>query len=436
MLPICFRIWGQKVMGERVKLTEATVPGLVVPVAGEVFYWDSEVAGFGVRVSAKGKRTWIVQYRFGAKQGRFKVGQWPELGADKARRQARDALAAARHGKDPQAAKETARSQAAVTLGAVAKLYMQRKVEPSQRPNTVAERRRHLDRDWKPLHGLALAKVTKAQVAAEMARIATNHGPIAANRSRGTLNAMFVWAMGEGLAEANPVLGTNKPGGAERSRERVLAPAELAEVWGATGEPGGDHDTIVRLLMLTGQRREEVGAMRWAELDLDKALWSLPGDRTKNKRPHDVPLSDQALEVIRGLPRRDGRALVFGRGEGGFSGWSQCKARLDARIAKARAEAAGRKEPTDADRLPDWTLHDLRRSVSTHMAELGIQPHVIEAVINHVSGHKAGVAGVYNRATYAREKREALARWAGWLMEVVEGRKAAVVVLRKAAGVA
>lgn len=171
--------------------------------------------------------------------------------------------------------------------------------------------------------------------------------------------------------------------------------------------------------------------MRLAEVDADKALWSLPGDRTKNKLPHEVPLSDQALAIVNGLPVREDRALVFGTGKGGFSGWACAKAALGERIAKARAVAAGRETPTAADRLADWHLHDLRRSTVTHMAELGVQPHILEAAINHVSGHKAGVAGTYNRAVYAKEKRETLSLWAGWLMGVVEGRQAKVVPLRR-----
>lgn len=410
---------------EKVKLIEAIVPGLVVPAAGDTFYWDSEIAGFGLRVSARGKRTWVAQYRFGAKQSRHKVGQWPELRADKARKQARDVLAAARNGRNPQEAKDEARERAAVNLGFVASLYLARKVEPWQRPNTVVERRRHLDRDWRPLHGLILARVGRAQVAAELARIATDHGPIAANRSRGTLHAMFVWAMGEGLAEINPVVGANKPG-VERSRDRTLALAELRAVWEATAEKG-DFNAIVRLLMLTGQRREEVAGMRWAEVNLDKALWSLPGSRTKNGRAHDVPLSDATARLIASLERRKGRELVFGRGEGGFSGWSQSKDRLDGKIAKMQAEATGKEERADAQKLSNWTLHDLRRTVATQMAEGGAQPHVVEAIMNHVSGHKAGVAGIYNKAVYAAEKRAALDRWAEHVLATASDSTAAGV---------
>ena len=173
---------------------------------------------------------------------------------------------------------------------------------------------------------------------------------------------------------------------------------------------------IVRLLILTAQRREEIGGLRWSEIT-DEAI-ELPATRTKNAQAHTIPLSGPARSIIEALPRRDGREFVFGRGEGGYSGWSRSKARLDERIAEINK------------RLPGWTLHDLRRTAVTMMAELGIQPHVIEAVINHISGHKGGVAGIYNKATYSQEKTTALARWAAHVMAIVEGRKSNVTTLR------
>jgi integrase len=244
--------------------------------------------------------------------------------------------------------------------------------------------------------------------------LARTSGTVAANRARAHLSATFSWAIRAGLVDHNPVVGTVK--GVERSRERVLAPDELRTIWKAClRQPafGG----IVRLLMLTGARKGEVGGMLWAELDLDKALWSLPGERTKNGRPHEVPLSRQALEVLaefRNLPRCP---YISGRrGQRAFSGWSRTKQILDAQAP-----------------LAAWTLHDIRRSVVTHMADLGIAPpHIIEAIVGHASGHKGGVAGVYNRGEYRDAKRVALQAWADWLEATVEDRKPAgnVVTLR------
>jgi integrase len=148
----------------------------------------------------------------------------------------------------------------------------------------------------------------------------------------------------------------------------------------------------------------------------------LPAERVKNKREFVLPLSPAAAEIIRQQPVRADRDLVFGDRVGGFSGWSRCKERLDERIAKANGGKP----------LPDFTIHDLRRSAATHMAEIGVQPHIIEAVLNHVSGHKGGIAGIYNRATYEKDKRDALIRWADWLVATVEGRKSTIVPLRTA----
>jgi integrase len=185
-----------------------------------------------------------------------------------------------------------------------------------------------------------------------------------------------------------------------KARDRVLTDKELATVWNGVLE--NDYGRIVRLLVLTGCRRDEIGSLRWSEVNEEARLIVLPGERTKNGRTHDVPLSKVAMEIIESIPRRVNRDFVFGEGKGGFSGWSKAKATLDAQLG-----------------LEPWRLHDLRRTASTRMADAGVQPHIIEAVINHVSGHKAGVAGVYNRSTYENEKRSALNALSNYVMVAV-----------------
>jgi integrase len=180
-------------------------------------------------------------------------------------------------------------------------------------------------------------------------------------------------------------MGTMRVAG-EVSREHVITDDELAKIRSACRDD--DYGRIVRLLILMGRRRDEVGDMTWPELDLNRGLWTIPRERTKNGLPHEVPLSDAALEILWSIPRREGRKFVFGEGQGGFSGWSKSKARLDARIAKTRAV------------VRPWRLRDLRRTVATRLGELGILPHVVEAILNHVSGHKAGVAGIYNMSAF------------------------------------
>ena len=279
------------------------------------------------------------------------------------------------------------------------------------KPRVFRELQRHFNDHAKPLHSLRLDEVRKAKIAEMLNDIQDERGPTARNRFRSNLSAFFTWAVAQGFLETNPVEGTAKA--AENGpRERVLTPAELTEVWTALGTD--DFSNIVRLLILTGQRREEIGGLRWNEVDFERGLIVLPPERTKNKRQHELPLSSLAQAI---LERRKASGVVarfvntspvFGEGQRGFSGWGYSKARLDERLAEQRKK--GGTKP-----MPDWTLHDLRRTAATMMAELGVLPHIIEAILNHISGHKGGVAGVYNRARYEGEMREALAKLGNYI---------------------
>ena len=266
-----------------------------------------------------------------------------------------------------------------------------------------------------PIH-----EVKRRDIAVRLTEISEEHGPVAAARARIALSGMFAWAMREGIVDANPVIGTNKPP-EPPSRDRVLTDAELAEIWAACQD--NDYGRIVKLALLTGARREEIGGLTWPEIDIGRAELNLPPERTKNGRPHIIPLSPMALSIVAATPKREGREYLFGEGVGAFSGWSKAKAALDRRILEARRAAAKKahKASGGAKPMPAWRLHDLRRTVATRMADLGIQPHVIEAILNHVSGSKAGVAGVYNRSLYAAEKRAALEVWADHVQAVLDG---------------
>ncbi len=395
------------------RLTKATLAKLTLsPGRAEMLVFDDMLPGFGLRIREGGKRTWIAQYRLGAKQRRLTLGSIEMLDPEQARQRAKTALASVALGEDPQNSKAEARAQASLTFGALVPRYLAH-VAGRQRPNHHADTRRYLETHWGPLACVALATIDRAKVAARLGELAKRNGPYAANRARAALSAFYTWAIGEGLAAANPVQGTNMPG-AETARERVLSDAELALVWREAGP--GHFGAIIRLLILTGARREEVAAMAWPELRGD--AWTIPGARSKNGRPHELPLPPLALAVLADVPRREGRDLVFGSGEGGFSGWSKAKADLDRRMLAGLREADGPK----AKLLP-WRLHDLRRTAATRMADLGVQPHVVEAVLNHVSGHRAGVAGIYNRASYGPEKRAALTLWAGHVKGLVGASK-------------
>jgi integrase len=215
--------------------------------------------------------------------------------------------------------------------------------------------------------------------------------PVTCNRARSTLSATFAWAIGEGLCDANPVIGTNKK--IENDpRERSLSDAETAAIWLAC--PDSDYGRIVRLLLLTGCRRDEIGSLRWSEIDFESRTITLAKERTKNGQAHSVPLSDAALTILQSVPQ-DGD-LVFG----GFGHWSYSKQRLD-EVLKFTVP---------------WTLHDLRRTVRTGLGMLGIAPHVAEAVLNHLP---AKLIRTYDRNTYANEKRDALNKWANHLAVAV-----------------
>jgi integrase len=384
------------------KLTQNSVARFKMPAGKtEHIEFDDDMHGFGLRVRAGGKaehRTFIAQYKIGEKHRRITLGNASKVTLENARREAKKIFGKVALGADPANDKAEARQAASHTLDAAIKRYLEARIG-DMKPASYEQAKIHLEKHWSPLHSLALGSIARANVAPVVTTIAKERGPIAANRARATLSALFVWAIGEGLCDNNPVVGTNKQ--EENSRSRVLSEAEAAAVWLAA--PEKDYGRIVRLLLLTGCRRDEIGSLRWSEIDLEARTITLPGERTKNGRPHVVPLSDSAIAIIAAIPRRD-REHVFGQGRGGFSGWSKAKAALD--------ESAKLKEA--------WTLHDLRRTAATIMADrLGVQPHIIEALLNHVSGHKAGVAGIYNLAAYEKEKAEALKLWASHLAAAV-----------------
>lgn len=396
------------------KLTPTTIRALSLPQgkADETFT-DDDLPGLGLRLRAGGSRTWVYRYKIGGRFRRVTLGALAALSPAQARKTAGELHAMVRLGRDPAGEKEAGRARTHETMAAALRAYLPYQLS-RLRPRSYREVERHLQKCWQPLHGMPLTAIDRRAVAARLAVLA-GHGPVLANRARASLSAFFTWAMREGLADANPVAATGKR--PERSRDRVLAMDELKAIWEATAD-AGDYSAVVRLLMLTGCRLSEIAALRWSEVGNGEIV--LPPGRTKNARRHAVPLSSAASAVLGGRPRRPGRDLVFGRRhDRPLKETAEAKRALDARIGEAAGAA-----------LAHWVNHDLRRSVATHMAELGVLPHVIEAALNHASGHKAGVAGVYNRWSYEPEKRKALDMWAEHLMAAVEGRDEKIVSLR------
>lgn len=426
----------------RLKLTDRSVAALLLPSGkAEQTFWDTDVRGFGVRLRADRAATWIIQYQIGSQQRRKTIGQVSAMDAAAARKEARTLRAKVELKEDvvlslrARVAKAEELKRGDKTFGALIGEYLEWQKTRRRKNDRVGlsprwqfQVEKHLNFAAAPLHKLPLADITRQHVADCITALHRKNGPSAGNNVRASLSAFFGWAIERGKVNANPVIGS--PREEQSSRDRVLTPPELRIIWRTL--PDNHFGAIVRLLLLTGQRRSEIGDLRWNEVH-DRQI-VLPASRTKNGLPHVVPLSDQALGIIKAQPRRIDssgklRDLIFGIGDGAFTGWSKSKERLDAAIAKELRKP-----------LPDWTLHDLRRSVATYMGGdlphhllvklspkdrklgegLGVQPHVIEATLNHISGHKAGVAGVYQRGTYEVEKGAALDKWAQRLLEIVD----------------
>jgi integrase len=399
------------------KFNKTNASQVVLPAGKtEIVVFDDDVPGFGLRVRAGGSRMWIFQYRVGGKQRRVSFGSATALSAQDAREKAAKLHAEVKLGRDPAGQKIESRARATETVEHVLRAYLAHK-KLGLKPRSYVEVERHLLTRVKRLHGLQINKIDRRNIAVLLTDVTTENGPNEANHVRASLSAFFSWAMREGLVEANPVIGTNRAT-ENGPRDRVLSASELRSIWNVLAD--GDYGTIVRLLTLTGQRREEIGGLRRSEINLDKAVISLPAPRTKNGLPHDIPLSPLALAILKDwLARHDTGEHVFGSGAtSGFQGWSKSKERLDQRLLEA------------GKAVPDWTLHDLRRTFSTVAHdELGIAPHIVEAVLNHVSGHRGGVAGVYNKASYSKEKAIALARWAEHLAAIIDGTGSKIVAM-------
>jgi integrase len=399
------------------KLTISEIAKLKLnPGVKDKIWFDDAVPGFGYRMRESGKRTFVFQYQIGRKKRRLVIGSAAALKPDKAREIAADHHADVRQGIDPLAEKAIRQAEAALSFEAVAERYLARQQE-RLRPRSYTEAERHIQKYSAPLNRLPISSIDQGMIASRIGAIADVAGNVTANRVRASLSALFSWAMKEGLAKNNPVANTNKH--AEQSRDRVLTDAELAIIWNACRDD--QYGSIVKLLMLTGQRLTEISDLRWSEVNDQKRLIDLPGARCKNGRPHQVPLSTTAAGIIASQPKIEGRDLMFGYGDRPFAGWTHAKAKLDERIAELNGKP-----------LPHWTPHDLRRTCATRMGDLGIAPHVIEAVLNHVSGHRSGIAGIYNKSLYTAEKAQALTLWADHVAAVIDGRASNVTLFKQA----
>lgn len=396
---------------------------------------DGEIRGMYLVVQPSGAKSYVLRYRHDGKPRKLTIGS-AEMGLGEARKLAASARAAIAAGKDPQgekaagkvAVKEAAREAVVAkrdSVEAVVAEFVEKHVRRSNKPSTAKEYERLLEKEIvEPWRGRRLSDISRRDVNRLLDDIVERGAPVAANRVLAILRKFCKWAVSREIIEHSPcdgVLARSE----ETPRDRALDDRELRLVWKTADALGWPYAAIVRLLVLTGQRRGEVVGMRWDEVDFEKRIWSLPASRTKNKRPHALPLSSAAIELLLALPHiENGGGLVFpagfvrrttlGQGPAPVSGFSGSKRRLDRAIAEL-AEAEG------SAPLAQWGLHDLRRSAASGLARLGVDLHVIERCLNHVSGSFGGIVGVYQKHKFEDGMRRAMDAWAAHIERLATG---------------
>lgn len=370
--------------------------------------------GLFLTVRPTGSMSFNLRYRFEGRPRNYTLGP-AALGLAKARELAREAMVEIARGNDPgtikkerQAASEAAKRE---TVAAVVEAYL-------AAPKPKAKQKR-----WKEAWAKEAERLLRTEIVAkwEKRRLAditdddtkrlvqaiAKRAPTTANRVLAVWSGLCNWAVKEKLISKSPAHGVDKPG-AEKSRERVLDDRELAMIWKASEELGWPFGPMIRLLILTGQRRGEIAGMRWQELDPGNSLWRIPAERSKNHLAHKVPLAPQAVEILRRIDHFAGSDFVFSSGGTPPSGFSRAKARLDQKIV----ELFGAE-------IEPFVLHDIRRSVASGLARLGTPLEVTEKILNHTSGSFAGIVGVYQRHEYADEMHTALNAWAAHIEAIV-----------------
>jgi integrase len=399
-----------------IALTRAAVERLKPPRLGQIEYYDRRLPSFGVRLSYQGAKSWFVMTRLDGKLIRVTLGKHPVLSLADAREEARRVVNLAASGKDPRqvraAAKRKRRDERRNTFDVCADEFLQKYAAPRLRTSTQREYRRILKgHDTRLWQDRPMSEISKRQVLDLLEDMEGRGSPGASRHALAYLRKFFNWCAEREIIVLPPTDRIRALHPAVK-RDRVLTEDEICDVLRVLDIEQSLFGAIIRILLLTGQRRAEVAGMLWSELrDLgsENAVWEIPGDRTKNKHSHRVPLSKAVRRVLQEQARV--ADLVFTTtGETPVSGFGKAKARLDARINLMR-------ENNGLEPMLPWTLHDLRRTMVTVMNEkLSIAPHVVEAVVNHLSGSaKAGIAGVYNRALYLEERRRALYTWADYL---------------------
>jgi len=377
----------------RIKLTKSAIDALPTPKA-DVVYWDAGLPGFGVKVTPKGRKVFIVLYRTGGAGSRLRkytIGPHGRVTLHHARIAAQKVFAAKLDGRDPAAEKREARRR--VVADRVEDLLEAFITQRLSQNRSAAEISRLLQREiGKPWAGRSIHEISKRDVIDVVAAIQQRGAPAAANKTLKSIKTFMSWCVGRAILEKSPAEGIPLPS-KEVARDRVLTDDELANVIFAARKMGDPYGGIVEFSALTGQRREEVAQMQRDELDLPQRLWTIPKSRAKNNKPHFVQLSDQAIAVLQRQSQR-GIFIFSVSGEKPFQEFSKAKRELD--------RLSG---------VTGWRLHDLRRTCVSGMARLGVAPHVADKILNHQSGTISGVAAIYQRHQFLAERKEALERW-------------------------
>jgi integrase len=369
-------------------LSDLTVKRAKPPTNGQVDIFDAGYPGFALRVSYGGGKSWVYFYRIGGRLRRRSLGAYPAVTLAEARQLWRDAKHQVSLGRDPgwQRASD-------LNFESVAREWLKRDQADKR---SLKEVTRIVEKELIPKWGQrSIRDIRRHDILVLSDRIADRGATTMARRVMAYVHRLFRWAKSRDLIESNPATDLPKPG-REVARDRVLTDAELAAVWKAAVEIGWPYGPAAQLLILTGARRAEIAELKWSEIHGNTI--KLSGARTKNAEPHDMPLSEQALDVLSRMPRIAGSEYVFGKPLRSGA-WSNAKIKFS------------------AAKIQPWRIHDLRRTVSTGMNELGTEPHIVEAVLGHTV---KGVAGVYNRAKYEAAKRAALKAWGAHVMALVQ----------------
>lgn len=382
---------------------------------------DAAMRGLYLVVQPSGAKSWAARFRHLGKPVKMTLGKWPLMGLADARARAAEAIEQAEHGVNPAEVQKAQKAAVAEpdrdTVREVIKLFMKRHARHNRRADDVAAMfQREVMEKW---GNRPIQSISKRDVIEVLDAIVDRGSPVSANRLRAHLNTLFNWAKGRDVLTENPLDGI-KPPAPEKPRDRVLTDDEIRLFWGACDKIGQPFGPLFQIMLLTGQRRGEVAGM--SDREIKDSIWTISAARSKNGDEHTVPLSESVQTILATVIRIKGSAgLIFTtNGDTAVSGFTRARSRLVEEV---------RKLAEDEELAVDYTLHDLRRTAATGMAGLRFPPHIVEAVLNHRSGTRRGVAGVYNRFDYADEKRAALDAWARYVAELIEGKADNVVPL-------